>query len=380
MRTRSFLLCTFLLLIAPLAIAEEAVSIRDGKLFDEGAERTGPAEGAPEDLKHLAPFVGEWDLEMEVHRPASPGNPAQVLRSKGRARVTWMNRGHALMERTRIADFDGAGHTMATLTFLAVDDNGLWTASEGNSWTEAIAIASGSRKGDRWVLHDAMRPGGGGRLLYLRRTYQKVDDNRFEMRFEASSDRGETWTMAVVRRFTRRAPVESYFPVRQDVGEAAPGLPPEATQFDFLLGEWDASHWMKVQDREIRFQATATGVRALDGHAILEHGFHNSDPSLPDAATTILRIYNRSMRRWESLFLTNRSNVPLHFGGVQEGQRIVLHPFAAQTGGNPLNQWIFFDPKKDSYRWQGLRSTDRGKTFEPYWTIEFARRKAAEEG
>ncbi len=39
------------------------------------------------------------------------------------------------MERTRVSDFDGQGHAMATMTFFAVDGDGVWT--------EAIRVASG---------------------------------------------------------------------------------------------------------------------------------------------------------------------------------------------------------------------------------------------
>ncbi|MCP3958043.1 MAG: hypothetical protein GY719_09340, partial [bacterium] len=123
-----------LLLVSTLAAAE----VRDGKLFDPGVALDRPAAGAPEALARLAPIIGAWDFELEVVQPGQ-----ETLRSRGVAHVTYMNRGHAVMVRTRVSDFDGQGHAMATMTFFAVDGNGVWTASEGNSWTEAIRVASG---------------------------------------------------------------------------------------------------------------------------------------------------------------------------------------------------------------------------------------------
>ena len=181
----------------------------------------------------------------------------------------------------------------------------------------------------------------------------------------------------MIRRYRKRPSADGFFPVRDDIGLASPDRPAEAAQFDFLLGEFDASHWRQSPQGEIRWRSNATAVHVLDGHALLEFDWHEMDPSLPDAATSILRVYNRSMRRWESLFLPNRTNSALYFGGVQEGERIVLHPFDAQTGGNPISQWIFFDIGADAYRWKGLRSLDRGQTFSPTWTIDFARKSAA---
>ncbi len=359
------LLASCLLFVSTFATAE----VRDGRLFDPGVALDGPAAGAPEALARLAPTIGEWDFELEVVREGQ-----ETLRSRGVAHVTYMNRGHAVMERTRVSDFDGQGHGMATMTFFAVDSGGVWTASEGGSWTEAIRVASGGfDDGGRLVLHDALRSGGGPVLLLLRRT-TTLRDGGFTMTAEISRDMGATWTPSLVRRYTRRQPSDDFFPVRDDVGLAAPGRAPEAAEFDFLLGEFDARHWLRRPQGVARWKANATAVHVLDGHGVLEFNHHDQDPSLPDAATSILRIYNRMMRQWESVFLTNRSNRPLHFGGVREADRIVLHPFGAQTGSNPLNRWIFFDVRTDAYRWKGMNSTDRGESFDLGWAIDFARK------
>ncbi len=362
---RAPVLASCLLFVSTVATAE----VRDGKLFDSGVVLEKHAAGAPEALAKLAPLIGEWDFELEVVRPGK-----ETLQSQGVAHVTYMNRGHAVMERTRVSDFDGQGHAMATMTFFAVDGTGVWTASEGNSWTEAIRVSSGGfDDAGALVLHDALRPGGGPTLLSLRRTYSLGEDD-FTMTFETSQDMGATWASSLVRRYTRREPSGDFFEVRDDAGLPSPGRAPEAAEFDFLLGEFDARHWLQTPQRIARWTANATAVHVLDGHGILEFNHHDQDPSLPDAATSILRIYNRMMRRWESLFLTNRSNRPLHFGGVREADRIVLHPFGAQTGSNPLNRWIFFDVRADAYRWKGLTSTDRGDSFDLSWAIDFVRK------
>lgn len=375
---------------------ETAIPVRDGKLFDSGVERTQPADTAPEQLTHLAPLVGDWTVAMELYQPGPEG--VTVTKSAGRARVTFMNRGHALMERTRVDHFDGTGegqgHRMSTLAFLNVDAQGLWTVGEGNSWTESIRLYSGgsiefdlpTRDGSveaktRLVVHDALRPGGGPTLLLLRRAYELEGTDRFTMTQEASTDLGETWSPSLVRRYTRHRPEGTetpfdpqFFPVRDDVGLPATDRAEEAAQFDFLLGEFDAKHWQSTPQGEREWQSVGTAVHVLDGHAVLEFDSFDGDPSLPDAATSILRIYNRSMRQWESLFLPNRTHRPLYFGGVQEGDRIVLHLFDATTGPGSVFQWIFYDMKKDSYLWKGLRSPDRGETYQPTWTIEFKRK------
>ena len=97
----------------------------------------------------------------------------------------------------------------------------------------------------------------------------------------------------------------------------------------------------------------------------MEFNWADLDPNLPDWATTIVRIWNRQMRRWESMYCTNRSQSILHFGGVPEGDRIVLHQFEAHLGDGPVSYWIFHDMEEDTYSWKAETSGDRGTTFEP---------------
>ena len=117
-----------------------------------------------------------------------------------------------------------------------------------------------------------------------------------------------------------------------------------------------------------------TAVYALNGHAILEHNWYDVDPNVPDAATTIVRIYNRAMRRWESLYLDNRGHSQLFFGGAKDGDKVILHNFEANTTSPLIPRYVFHDIAKDSYAWYAENSTDRGKTFNQTWGITFARK------
>lgn len=363
-------LTLFVMMAAVGSAAVRAAEVRDGKLFDPWAQRTTAAEKAPAGLDQLASFVGDWDVERVTY-----ARDQEPQRSTGRARVSYMNRGHSLMERARFADFDGQGNDLATMAFISVSTAGAWAYGEASSWTESISLASGDFKDGRLVTYDAARPGGSMILLMIRRTLAPTDDGGFTFTSDVSLDRGGNWNTTLKRTYRRAAETEEdFFPVRADVGLAAPGRPAEAAQFDFLLGEFDAKQWLATPQRVLRWPDHSTAVYALDGHAILEFGWNDLDPSLPDAATTILRLYNRSMRRWESLYLTNRASTQLHFGGVQEGDRIVLHSFDANTASRALNQWVFYDMQPDAYRWKGMASRDRGATFPLSWGIDFQRK------
>lgn len=359
--------CAVVVLFVPhFAVAQ----VRDGRLHDPQRDRTAAAEGAPEGLRAYEGLVGDWDLAYEIAtadglQPAVPG----------RTRVEFTNRGHALLLRTRVRDGGESLGDHAALHFLAQDGNGTWSYSGGDTRHHAVHVFSGTRADGRLVLHDAARAGGGNTLT-LRRLHLDVDDDRFVLEFAASTDLGETWTVTARQTFTRAGDDADFFPIRDDAGLPHPARVDAAAQFDFLLGEFDARNWLLTPGGPIAWPSNATATRVLDGYGILEFNWHDYDPSLPDAATSILRLYNPAMRRWESLFLTNRGSAPLHFGGVLEDERIVLHPFQATAAAGPLSQWIFYDRggDPDAYRWKGLRSTDAGATWNVTWGIDFRRK------
>ena len=124
-----------------------------------------------------------------------------------------------------------------------------------------------------------------------------------------------------------------------------------------------------------QFTDNSTAVFVLNGRAIMEHSWFNTDPDHPNSATTIVRVYNRQMRRWESMYSNNRFNGILYFGGVMEADQIVLHQFNAHTGDVPISQWIFHDMGEDSYAWHANSSRDRGETWAKTWTIDFKRKE-----
>ncbi|MCB0280051.1 MAG: hypothetical protein KDD94_11130, partial [Calditrichaeota bacterium] len=154
-------------------------------------------------------------------------------------------------------------------------------------------------------------------------------------------------------------------------GRAAEGLPAEARQFDFLIGAYDAQQeFLRPNANSIKFPSTTTAVYALNGSAILEFSWYNVDPSLPNASTSIIRIYNRAMRRWESLFMTNRGNGNLFFGGYKESDRIILTLFEHNTSDPRISRFVFHSVEKDSYKWYGENSSDHGKSYQKFWIIE----------
>jgi hypothetical protein len=359
------ILCLILVVGRP-ARGEE---LRDGMRFDPGATMTEPAPNAPPGLARLVSTLGDWDVSYRLYRDGAPAHTAS-----GRAQITFMNRGHAYMERFHCPEFNGEGDDLTTVSFLMFDPAAsVWVLGVASSWRENISLFDGDFEEETLVLRNDVRKGGGSLVTHYRIRSRVTGEDEFEASLEQSTD-GSDWQLRVVKSYRRRPESDDLFVARTPYGTPASDVPPEARQFDFLIGEWDEVHDMKLPSGPVQFPAHGTAVYCLNGHGIMEFSWYDVDTNLPDAATCIVRLYNRNMRRWECMYSANRFNNILHFGGVQEGDRIVLHRFGVDTADIPINYWIFHDMEEDSYRWHAETSRNRGVTFDDTWKIQGTRK------
>lgn len=264
---------------------------------------------------------------------------------------------------------------MAALRFLGFNPTAKrWFLAGADSWDERAWVADGDLAGESMVFMDVQRQGGGISLTHIRTSLEQPTADTLRVKIESSTDGGATYTTAEVRTYSRRETSAEFMKPSGTYGALASDRLPEAAAFDFLIGEWNESHDMTFPNGQTaQWPSNGTGAYALNGSAVMEFSWFDLDPNLPDAATTILRLYNRGMRRWENLYLTNRGQTVLHFGGVQDGDDIVLHSFEAGATGT-MNRWVFHGIEKDAYRWCGESSTDRGETWNRTWVIDFERK------
>ena len=369
--SRLALFCAFILVT--MSSATSATQLRDGRLFDPGASMTSPASGAPEQTAVIAPLIGQWDVELELYKGDA------VHSTTGIAEFTFMNRGHGVMERFHAGDFDGQGHALETIMFMGYSaPNQDWSVGIANSFAENIIVFSNGAATDKALsVNTVLRVGGAAALTRYRLTLDGIgeaDASRFVMTLSQAPLDAEF--EPVWQRTYKRRQASAEFMVREaGHGSPAPDRVDASAQFDFLVGVWDETQEMKFPNGQTaKWPSSGSAVYTLNGHAIMEFTSYDIDPNLPDAATCIVRIYNRVMRRWECMFVTNRFNNVLYFGGVKEGDDIVLHQFAADNAGGQFSYWIFHDIEADSYGWYANTSRDRGATFDKTWIIKGTRK------
>ncbi len=399
-RSALLLLLSLLLLLAPSRVTASeprsepspAPSGQDGHRFDPGISMATRAPSAPPELDQARFLLGTWQVQQTV------GSGEQAQTSSCEAEITYLNRGHGLAERLHCDTFLSE-QPFDALAFLVYNSAGqVWMLGEADSFTESARLLHGSLDGEgasaALTLTHAVRRGGGPQLRHYRLTWRPTPVSGdaeapagLEQVVEASTDDGSSWQPVRTRRYvpsdavpSDAVPSDAPEPATtsaMNFGAPSPNRAPEGGQFDFLIGRWNKQQEITLPNGQVaKFSANGTAVHALGGHAILEFLSYDIDPNLPDAANTVLRVYNRALRRWENLFLSNRNNSVLHFGGAQEGEgvdrEIVLHPFDVDASGN-LSFYIFHDIRDGAYEWHSKTSTDRGATFNKTWIISARR-------
>lgn len=362
-----------ILLIGLVSADQASGAWRNGKRFDPGTAMTERAPGAPEQLDRVTGFLGQWDVEVKTF-----SGEAEPKTARGQAEITFINRGHALMESFYSDDYDG--HRYASVYFLGYNPaSESWFLGGADNWTERAWVADGSFEDKRLVLTDTQRRRGGVGRTEIRYSFEQESPDTLSVTTAESTDRGTTFRKTEHRTYRRRTASPEFMQPESTYGSPTPDRPAEAGAFDFLIGEWNESHQMTFPNgQQAQWASNGTGVFALHGAAVLEYTWFDVDPNLPDAATTILRLYNRGMRRWESLYVPNRGHSILYFGGRQEGDEIVLGNFETHAAAAPISRYVFHSIGEDSYAWYSEQTTDRGATWAKNWIIDVERKPSAE--
>ncbi len=344
---------------------------QDGHIYDQGLTMTQRSEAAPEAIDQAEGFIGQWAVVLTTY-PAD----AAPHTATGKALVHYFNRGHGMVERLQVPDFDGSGFDLHHMGFLVFNPaSGQWALGEASNYTERGIVYNGSWDGKKLILRTVQRRQGGTTLTHYRVTFTDLKKDSYTYTLEHATDNGKTWAPYLKKTYTRQTPSANFWPNAEGYGAPAANRPAEAAGFDFLIGNWQANHDMTFPNgQNAQWPANATATYALGGAAVLEYSWFNLDPNWPESATTILRIYNRAERRWENLYFPNRSHGILYFGGHQEGDRIILTNFETHTADPTLSHYVFHSMEKDRYQWYGENSTDRGRTWTKFWKIDITRK------
>ena len=148
-------------------------------------------------------------------------------------------------------------------------------------------------------------------------------------------------------------------------------LPAEASQFDFLLGEWRVKNRMRHPDGSWHeSEASYHSSKMLNDTAILEYFSGTVRDKQIDAVG--LRSFDPATGEWSILWVDNgwfRMDIAV---GKFEGDIGHFYVDVPASNGTTVRQrYRWSDIKEDSSHWELAVSRDDGENWDTVWTMDF---------
>lgn len=153
------------------------------------------------------------------------------------------------------------------------------------------------------------------------------------------------------------------------MGQNTPATPPcsapEASQFDFWVGEW-----------ELTWADSGRGTNNITkplGSCVIQEQFRDLAPN--SLIGMSVSVYNPTTKLWQQTWVDNQGGYMLFTGGFADG-RMILSRETTRPDGTPVTQrMVFRDITADSLTWDWEASIDNGATWKINWQIRYHRKK-----
>ena len=156
---------------------------------------------------------------------------------------------------------------------------------------------------------------------------------------------------------------------QQPTTPANPCAAQQQKQFDFWVGEWEAT-WPSANG-STPGHGTNSIKRILDG-CVVEENF-SGQTSIPLRGTSVSTFNTRS-GKWQQTWVDNQGGY-LDFAGEFSNGQMILQREAARPDGTRILQrmvWKNITPNELDWSWEA--SSDGGKTWQVNWPIHYKRR------
>ena len=140
---------------------------------------------------------------------------------------------------------------------------------------------------------------------------------------------------------------------------------PEAGQFDFWLGGWDAfySDTLKPAYNKI--------VKPYD-NCVIEENFYDPNTEFKGKSVS---AYNSKTKKWQQTWVDNQGAYIALTGEFKDSKMQLNNEIMKADGKKILQRMLFYNISKESFDWSWEASTDDGKTWTVNWKIHYVRKK-----
>jgi hypothetical protein len=138
--------------------------------------------------------------------------------------------------------------------------------------------------------------------------------------------------------------------------------PPEASQFDFWVGEWDATWGENLHGvNRVTKRWGMVVVEEFDGRPGMALEGHS------------VSVYDVPSKQWKQTWVDNQGSYLDFTGGFADGRMTLSRSFE-QNGKTVHQRMVWYDIQPKQFDWNWERSLDGGKTWEVVWKIRYVRR------
>jgi hypothetical protein len=155
----------------------------------------------------------------------------------------------------------------------------------------------------------------------------------------------------------------------------APALNPcaasEQRQFDFWVGDWDAT-WPGAKAGEV--QRGSNSIRRVLDSCVVEENF--SGGANMHLRGKSLSIYDTRANRWKQTWVDNEGGYLDFTGEFKDGQMILAREATRPDGIRILQRMVYKNIAAEEFDWSLESSQDNGKTWQVVWPIHYRRHKS----
>ena len=139
---------------------------------------------------------------------------------------------------------------------------------------------------------------------------------------------------------------------------------PEATQFDFWIGDWDLYSADTITGHN-------TVYKVMDACTVQEN-FSNPKSGYIGKSWS---VYSPLSKQWQQTWVDNQgAYIPLT-GKFEDGKMTLITPTRNLPNGKTItSRMLYYNITKDSFDWDWQASQDGGTTWKSSWLIHYVRK------
>ncbi len=144
----------------------------------------------------------------------------------------------------------------------------------------------------------------------------------------------------------------------------------EQQQFEFWVGEWDAS-WPGTQAGTTQHGMNSIH-RILDNCVVEENFSGGAEMHLRGRSVSIFDV---RAGKWKQTWVDNEGGYLDFVGEFKDGSMILAREFTRPDGAHVMQRMVYKNITANDFDWSWESSNDNGKTWQVQWPIHYQRRK-----